>query len=101
MAAALGGAAGAEGPRLFVGDFSVEEAADTWVTLGAGWTKGSVVVNGRDLGRYWGGGARTAALYLPAPFLRAGNNQVLVLELQPGAGLVQNASMLLVGEPVV
>ena len=35
------------------------------------------------------------ALYLPAPFLRVGLNEVMVLELQPSEVLARNASVML------
>ena len=71
-------------PRLYVGSWEAATAADCWVHLD-GWLKGTVVVNGHSLGRYWSIGPQHA-LYLPAPFLRVGRNEILVLELHPRAG---------------
>jgi beta-galactosidase len=45
-----------------------------------GYRKGVVWVNGHNLGRYWDVGPQTR-LYCPASFLRAGRNDVLVLDL--------------------
>ena len=45
-----------------------------------GYTKGVVWVNGHNLGRYWNIGPQTR-LYVPAPWLRAGSNDVVVLDL--------------------
>ncbi|WP_030616992.1 beta-galactosidase [Streptomyces sclerotialus] len=48
-----------------------------------GWTRGFVWVGGFPLGRYWSAGPQRA-LYVPGPCLRAGANEVLVLELEGG-----------------
>ncbi|MBT3292296.1 MAG: beta-galactosidase, partial [Victivallales bacterium] len=44
------------------------------------WTKGVVWINGFNLGRYWDIGP-TKTLYVPAPLLREGENELVVLEL--------------------
>ena len=49
-----------------------------------GWTRGFVWVNGFCLGRYWSAGPQET-LYVPGPVLRAGSNEVWVLELE-GSG---------------
>jgi beta-galactosidase len=67
--------------------FATDAAADTFIDL-AGWTKGYVWVNGFNLGRYWSIGPQER-LYVPAPVIRAGENEVVVLELDsPGAAPV-------------
>ena len=43
------------------------------------WGKGIVLVNGRNLGRYWPSAGPTKTLYLPGPWLRRGKNEVSVL----------------------
>lgn len=51
-------------------------------------TKGLVWVNGQMLGRYWSTGPQ-GALYCPATFLHAGDNDVLLLEMdQPGRAVL-------------
>lgn len=40
-----------------------------------GWSKGVVIVNGFNLGRYWHVGPQRT-LYLPAPLLKKGRNEV-------------------------
>ena len=47
-----------------------------------GFTKGCVFVNGFHLGRYWNEQGPQKTLYLPAPFLRRGENSLIVLELE-------------------
>ncbi|XP_046473337.1 beta-galactosidase-1-like protein 2 [Neodiprion pinetum] len=51
---------------------------DTFIDL-RGWTKGLVFVNGFNLGRYCHLGP-TRTLYLPAPLLKKGQNEILVFE---------------------
>ncbi len=66
-------------PAFYKGTFHVELAADTFLNL-AGWTKGVAFVNGKNLGRYWDIGPQRT-LYIPAPFLKAGSNEVILFEL--------------------
>uniref|UniRef100_A0A3Q3EY36 Si:dkey-224e22.2 n=1 Tax=Labrus bergylta TaxID=56723 RepID=A0A3Q3EY36_9LABR len=46
-----------------------------------GWGKGAVFVNGQNLGRHWFIGPQHF-LYLPGPWLRRGENQMIVFEEQ-------------------
>lgn len=99
-----------EGPAVYSGTFAVAESErratglmpDTYLTV-HGWGKGIVWVNGHNLGWYWPLVRTTAhndafavvvyltpasqqegpqlAMYVPGPFLRAGNNEVVLLEL--------------------
>ncbi|MCX4782564.1 glycoside hydrolase family 35 protein [Streptomyces sp. NBC_01264] len=71
------------GPAFHRGYADVEEPADSFLAL-PGWTKGCVWINGFALGRYWSRGAQ-ATLYVPAPVLRAGRNEITVLELHASA----------------
>jgi len=50
-----------------------------------GLDKGYIWVNGHNLGRYWETVGPQHTLYLPAPFLQQGANEVIVLDLH-GAG---------------
>ena len=72
-------AAPIEGPTFFWARFDVEETADTFLAL-PGWTKGVVWLNGFDLGRYWERGPQKT-LYVPAPLLKRGSNELIVFEL--------------------
>ncbi|MGW1508578.1 beta-galactosidase [Streptomyces sp. NPDC002394] len=71
------------GPAFHHGTFTVAEPADTFLHLD-GWTKGLAWINGFPLGRYWSRGPQ-ASLYVPAPVLRTGTNEVTVLELHASA----------------
>ncbi|MEV4423785.1 beta-galactosidase family protein [Streptomyces sp. R-07] len=70
------------GPAFHRGTFEVTEPADTFLHLD-GWTKGNAWVNGFALGRYWSRGPQRS-LYVPAPVLRPGTNEIVVLELHAG-----------------
>ena len=65
--------------RFFRGEFSIASPADTFIDM-TGYRKGVVWVNGHNLGRYWNIGPQER-LYCPAPFLKAGKNEVVVLDL--------------------
>ncbi|MDG4856886.1 beta-galactosidase [Streptomyces sp. T-3] len=67
------------GPAFHRGTFHVTETADTFLHLD-GWTKGNAWINGFHLGRYWSRGPQRS-LYVPAPVLRTGTNDLVVLEL--------------------
>lgn len=73
----------ATGPRFFRGVFDVDDPADTYLAL-PGWTKGVVWLNGVNLGRYWRRGPQQT-LYVPAPLLRPGRNELVILELHAAA----------------
>ncbi|MFI8459508.1 glycoside hydrolase family 35 protein [Kitasatospora sp. NPDC085464] len=71
------------GPVFHRGTFELGRPADGYLALG-GWTKGQVWINGFPLGRYWSRGPQTT-LYVPAPVLRPGPNEITVLELHATA----------------
>jgi len=71
------------GPSFFRGHFKVDEPADTFLSL-PGWTKGVCFLNGFNLGRYWDRGPQRT-LYVPAPLLRLGENELIVFELHNAA----------------
>jgi len=68
-----------QGPIFCRGVFEVESVADTFLAL-PGWTKGVCFLNGFNLGRYWEVGPQRT-LYIPAPLLRKGPNELIVFEL--------------------
>lgn len=69
-------------PAFYRFIFDVSEPADTYFDS-SGWKKGCVFVNGFNLGRYWEAGPQKT-LYLPAPLLRKGKNEIVVFELYGG-----------------
>jgi beta-galactosidase len=69
---------------LYEASFSVDEPADTFVdTRQLG--KGAVFINGHALGRFWNIGPQRT-LYLPAPWLKKGANEIVVFDLDGQAG---------------
>jgi beta-galactosidase len=81
-------------PYLHRGTLNIVEVADTFIDM-SGWTKGVVLVNGHNLGRYWEIGPQQT-LYVPAPFLKKGENEIVVLELHD-----HKESISFVDEPVL
>ena len=69
-----------EGPAFFKGNLKIEgKPADTFIRLD-GFTKGFVTVNGKNIGRYFNPMGPQKTLYVPAPFLREGDNEIIVFE---------------------
>jgi beta-galactosidase len=79
--AAVGGAQGPlVGPVALTGAFMLDDRSDLFLDT-AGWGKGFAFVNGFHLGRYWMEGPQRT-LYVPAPVTRAGQNHLVILELE-------------------
>lgn len=55
------------------------EPKDTFVRLD-GFTKGVVLVNGFNIGRYFNTAGPQKTLYVPAPMLKSGENEIVVFE---------------------
>ncbi|MFE6965636.1 beta-galactosidase family protein [Agromyces sp. NPDC057679] len=75
------GSAGAvplSGPIFAIGVFTLDEPTDLHIEL-PGWNTGIVRVNGVNLGRYRSRGPQRTH-YVPAPVVRAGENEILVFE---------------------
>jgi beta-galactosidase len=58
----------------------IENPADTFIDMSK-WIKGTVYVNGINIGRYWNVGPQLS-LYCPAPFLKKGANTLDIIELE-------------------
>ena len=82
IAAAVGGQveAPAPGPSAWTGAFTLVSPSDLFLDTAA-WSKGYAFVNGFFLGRYWRNGPQRT-LYVPAPATHAGENRIVVLELE-------------------
>lgn len=71
----------AEGlPAFYRFELQAEETGDTFLDL-EGWGKGCVFVNGFSVGRFWEIGPQKR-LYIPAPLLRQGKNEIIVFETE-------------------
>ncbi|MDY3940885.1 MAG: beta-galactosidase family protein [Eubacteriales bacterium] len=69
-----------EGTYLLRGTLTIDgEPKDTFVQLD-GFHHGIVLVNGFNLGRYYLDAGPQKTLYCPAPMLKSGDNEILVLE---------------------
>lgn len=70
----------AKGPRLYKATLNITdpEPRDTYIDF-KGWNKGFVIVNGFVLSRFFKLGPQQAG-YLPAPFLKKGENEILIFE---------------------
>ncbi|XP_060526563.1 beta-galactosidase-1-like protein 3 [Cylas formicarius] len=70
---------GYTGPGLYRAYLNVEESPrDTYIDI-RNWKKGIVIVNGFVLGRYARIGPQQC-LYLPAPLIKAGRNEIVIFE---------------------
>ncbi len=67
-------------PVFLKAEIEIDECCDTFVKLPT-FTKGIIIVNGFVLSRYWNVGPQQSA-YLPAPLLKKGKNEIVVLELE-------------------
>jgi beta-galactosidase len=68
------------GPSAWTGSFDLDAPADLFLDT-AEWSKGFAFVNGFFLGRYWRNGP-TRTMYVPEPATVAGENRIVVLELE-------------------
>lgn len=77
------------GPTFWRGKFRTSGKGNTFLDM-RGMGKGHVWVNGHHLGRYWRVGPQLS-LFLPAPWLHAGENEIIILDLDgaPDAPSVQ------------
>ena len=71
-------------PGFYRFTLDVDEAADTFLDF-QGWGKGCAFVNGVNIGRFWEIGPQKR-LYLPAPLLRKGENEIILFETEGKAG---------------
>ena len=72
------------GACFYRASFTVTTPRDTFLDTSA-LSKGEVWLNGRALGRFWNIGPQKA-LYVPAPWLKPGKNEVVVFDLDGKPG---------------
>ncbi len=65
-------------PAFYRFCFEIEELGDTFLNF-EGWGKGCVFVNRKNIGRFWEIGPQKR-LYIPAPFLKKGENEIIIFE---------------------
>jgi hypothetical protein len=64
-------------PAFYKGTFTVDKVADTFLMRPG--SKGTVFINGFNLGRYWSIGP-TETLYVPSAILKQGENEIVIFE---------------------
>ncbi|GAB2503245.1 beta-galactosidase [Pseudoxanthomonas sangjuensis] len=72
-----------EAPAFHRGTFRLRRLGDSYIDM-RGWGRGHVWINGHHLGRYWRIGPQQTLL-VPAQWLRRGDNEIVVLELEAAA----------------
>jgi beta-galactosidase len=66
-------------PAFWRATVKVEQPGDCFLDMRP-WGKGFVWVNGHNLGRYWNIGPQQT-MYIPGPWLKKGDNEVVILDL--------------------
>jgi beta-galactosidase len=74
-----GHAAPVAGPAFWRATVKLDRTGDCFLDMRT-WGKGFVWVNGHNLGRYWNIGPQQT-MYVPAPWLKTGDNEVIILDL--------------------
>lgn len=72
------------GPSFYRAEMHLDKPGDTFLNV-QNLSKGVLWVNGHLLGRFWDVGP-TGSLFLPGAWLRAGRNEIVVFDLEGGAG---------------
>jgi beta-galactosidase len=75
-------------PHYSVGNFTLAKTGDTFLDVSS-LGKGLIWINGHALGRFWNIGPQET-LYVPAPWLKQGKNDVLVFDMFPANTPKQN-----------
>jgi beta-galactosidase len=66
-------------PAFWSATVHIDQPGDCFLDMHP-WGKGSVWVNGHPLGRYWNIGPQQT-MYVPGPWLKAGDNEIVILDL--------------------
>ena len=82
-------------PTFYTATFEVDQAHDTFLKF-EHLTKGFVLINGFNIGRYWNVGPQET-LYVPAGLLKEGTNEIIVFEQHEAKEL----SIEFVDEPIL
>ncbi len=67
-------------PAFYKFTFEADECGDTFIDT-TGFGKGCIIVNGFNIGRFWEVGPQKR-LYIPAPLLKKGKNEIIVFETE-------------------
>ena len=66
-------------PAFYKGEIIVDEPCDTFLKP-YGFSKGFVVINGVNIGRYFNEAGPQKTLYVPACYLKKGKNEIVVFD---------------------
>ena len=84
-------------PTFFRAAFTLNETGDVFLDMRS-WNKGLVWVNGHGLGRYWNIGP-TQTMYLPGPWLKKGENEVIIFDINgPASPVLQGLNTPILNE---
>ena len=67
-------------PAFYKYEFNAEKLMDTIVSF-EGFTRGNVFINGFNLGRHWTTAIDENRLFLPAPLIKEGKNEIIVFDV--------------------
>jgi len=70
-------------PAFFRGHFTLTSTGDTFLDVHS-LTKGALWINGHPIGRFWNIGPQQT-LYIPGPWLKTGDNEIVVFDLAPAS----------------
>ena len=80
-----------QSPTLYRAELDIKDKPrDTFLRLD-NWKKGVVFVNNFNIGRYWSIGPEKT-LYLPAPLLKTGSNDIFIFELHSATDKIESVS---------
>ncbi len=68
-----------ENPTFYKGTFTVDKVCDTFIKP-EGFTKGFILINGFNIGRYYNPAGPQKTLYVPACLLSEGENEIIIFE---------------------
>jgi hypothetical protein len=78
-------------PRFYRGQLQINDVHDTYLDT-RGLSKGFIWVNGHNLGRFWETRGPQHTLYVPAPYLKRGANEVIILDLDGRAAVLESVA---------
>ena len=70
-------------PTFFRAHFTLTSTGDTFLDVRS-LTKGALWINGHPIGRFWNIGPQQT-LYIPGPWLKTGDNEIVVFDLAPAS----------------
>ncbi|MCQ2386936.1 MAG: beta-galactosidase [Clostridia bacterium] len=68
-----------DAPAFYKGTLKVKELADTFIKP-YGFRKGFIVVNGKNIGRFYNEAGPTLTMYIPKCFLKKGDNEIIIFD---------------------